>query len=73
MILLDTIMCILNKKLLLCHVIISLLYREDIKSEMMQKNLRASSPEPSCVSLKSDRSMPTHPEFSAEPVSSDTV
>ncbi|KAL1281599.1 hypothetical protein QQF64_000402, partial [Cirrhinus molitorella] len=31
----------------------------------------SSSPEPSCVSVKSDRSMPQAPNFSNEPVTSD--
>ncbi|XP_067217999.1 NLR family CARD domain-containing protein 3-like isoform X1 [Chanodichthys erythropterus] len=46
--------------------------RENVASEMMQENLRTSSPEPSCVSLKSDRSMPIiPPDLSDEAVTSD--
>ncbi|XP_048051649.1 uncharacterized protein LOC125271592 isoform X3 [Megalobrama amblycephala] len=39
--------------------------------ENREKRKRSSSPEPSCVSLKSHRSMHDHPEFSDKPVTSD--
>ncbi|XP_050963379.1 NACHT, LRR and PYD domains-containing protein 3 isoform X2 [Labeo rohita] len=47
--------------------------KEKITSEMMQETHRPSSPQPSCVSLRSDRSMPSHPEFREKAVTSDPV
>ncbi|XP_056092749.1 NACHT, LRR and PYD domains-containing protein 3-like isoform X2 [Rhinichthys klamathensis goyatoka] len=45
--------------------------RERVSSEMMQETQRSSSPEPSCVSLKSDGSLHHPPDPSDEPVTSD--
>ncbi|XP_058625703.1 NACHT, LRR and PYD domains-containing protein 3-like isoform X2 [Onychostoma macrolepis] len=47
--------------------------RENIASEMMQETLKTSSPEPSCVSLRSNKSMDCHPKFSDEAVTPDPV
>ncbi|XP_058633984.1 NLR family CARD domain-containing protein 3-like [Onychostoma macrolepis] len=45
--------------------------REDIGSEMMQESQETSSPEPSCVSMKSGNSLLHPPEFSDGPETSD--
>ncbi len=46
--------------------------REKVASEIMQKTLQMmDSPEPSCVSLKSDRSLHHPPDLSDKPVTSD--